>query len=171
MNIKITHDISYNFSKLYNEIVPNYLQEPIDLIREQLQDNNTQIFEAFSEDEKYIGFALTFTIKHLVYVLYFVIDPKFRDQGIGSAIAQYILQKYKDKNVVFYIQQSPHVNNVNSYEFFLNNQLIKTNYNLTGFMGTCPILSSKPLSDDDIALLNKEMFHNVLKIEKAENKN
>ncbi|MBR3627765.1 MAG: GNAT family N-acetyltransferase [Elusimicrobia bacterium] len=84
---------------LYQTAFPENEQIPWnDLIR--LIDQMHLDFTAYYEDDNFIGFTILFPHKKFNWFWYFAVIPELRGQGKGQKILTYLIEKYKEKNVV-----------------------------------------------------------------------
>ena len=116
---------------LYQTAFPENEQIPWeDLVR--LIDQMQLDFTAYYEDDTFIGFTILFPHKKFNWFWYFAVIPELRGQGKGQKILTYLIEKYKEKNVVLDMESpKQECNNkeqrIRRHDFYLRNRFRDTN--------------------------------------------
>ena len=116
---------------LYQTAFPENEQIPWeDLVR--LIDQMQLDFTAYYEDDTFIGFTILFPHKKFNWFWYFAVKPELRGQGKGQKILTYLIEKYKEKNVVLDMESpKQECNNkeqrIRRHDFYIRNGFRDTN--------------------------------------------
>ena len=89
-------------------------------------------FTAYYEDDTFIGFIILYPHKKFNWFWYFAVIPELRGQGKGQKILTYLIEKYKEKNVVLDMESpKQECNNkeqrIRRHDFYLRNRFRDTN--------------------------------------------
>lgn len=88
---------------LYRRSFPRAERKPFPVIMKAYRRGATDIW-CFLRDGQFLGFAATMNSPSLVMLDYFVVCPKFRGQGIGTAALKSILPMYADRGFLLEIE-------------------------------------------------------------------
>ena len=88
-------EVKKDVEKLFVSAFPEEERPPVDIYFASFVKSNHRLF-AFYEEEKFIGFSSIILYKNIAYIFFLAITPKYRHQGYGSKILDYIKKNYKD---------------------------------------------------------------------------
>lgn len=91
-------------TEIFEEAFPESEKMPVDILLLEAQNDNTEFLSIYDED-KLIGISYVRTRNDLCFVLYLAVNNKYRGNGYGSKILEFIQEKYNDKRIVLNIEE------------------------------------------------------------------
>lgn len=104
-------------------------------------------FLAYYDADSFCGLSYSINSKDLVFVLYLAVNEQIRSRGYGSAILQFLKQKFPDKQLALNIEllepdSEDYAQRVKRFAFYVKNGFVDTQYQITDHSGTYQILAA-----------------------------
>lgn len=123
-----------------NEQIPMWLLHIL-AIRKSVE------FTAYYNGDLFCGISYAVNNGNLVFVLYLAVNDKIRSKGYGSAIIQYIKQKFSNKVIALNIEpldtkSDNYAQRVKRFEFYVKNGFVDTHYQISDNSDNYQILAT-----------------------------
>lgn len=106
LNANYSNENIEKIKKLYNESFPKIERKPFELILEKCDMGLMEILTIESDNNKFLGLAITIIYKDIVLLDYFAIVPESRGKNNGSNALNLLFKKYKNMRFVLEIENS-----------------------------------------------------------------
>ncbi|CAM4196814.1 GNAT family N-acetyltransferase [Paenibacillus tarimensis] len=90
-------------------------------------------FNAFYDDDVFVGYAYLISNKNLTFVLYLAISPEVQSKGYGTTILAEISQKYADNRIILNIEAIDELSDNNEQRLKRKNFYLRNGYRNANF--------------------------------------
>lgn len=104
LNANYSKENTEKIKKLYTDAFPKIERKPFDLILEKCDMGLMEILTIESDNNDFLGLAITIIYKDMVLLDYFAIAPESRGKSYGSNALNLLFEKYKNRRFVLEIE-------------------------------------------------------------------
>lgn len=140
-----------------NEIIPMWL-----LLL--LSKRKTVDFNAYYEEDKFVGFSYSIINLHIVFIFYLAVNDKIQSHGYGTKILNYIKKKYKDREITLNIEKvnsdaENYEQRLKRLKFYQNNGFNETGHYLDDDIEYSILSTNKNFNKEEyVKILKKYSF-------------
>lgn len=104
LNANYSKENIEKIKKLYNDAFPKIERKPFELILEKCDMGLMEILKIESDNNYFLGLAITIIYKDMVLLDYFAIAPESRGKNNGSNALKLLFEKYKNRRFILEIE-------------------------------------------------------------------
>ena len=119
-----------DFYELYVEAFPKSERAPLAFLFQRARKGIAK-FDAYYDDEVFVGFTYTITVDDLTYLLYFAISADIRSKGYGAQILSFLREQYPNNRIILNIEEEDERADNNTDRIRRKNFYLKNDYVLT----------------------------------------
>ncbi len=93
-----------NIRDLYKNSFPSSERKPFRMMLQKRKNKSMEIMCIETDDDVFLGLAITVLYDDMVLLDYFAISDKYRGEGIGSQALRMLQERYKDKRFFLEIE-------------------------------------------------------------------
>ena len=91
------------FYELYLDAFPKSERAPLAFLFQRARKGIAK-FDAYYDNDLFVGFTYTITVDDLTYLLYFAIKSDIRSKGYGAQILRFLQEKYPNNRIILNIE-------------------------------------------------------------------
>ena len=115
---------------LYIEAFPKSERAPIAYLF-YIARKDTVRFNAYYDNDVFVGFTYTITIDDMIYLLYFAVESGLRSKGYGAQILSFIQELYPNNRIILNIEVEDEKADNNADRIRRKSFYLKNGYTLT----------------------------------------
>lgn len=140
-NLQDKHDVKKSYA-LYKRAFPKEEQKPFKFLLNGVKKGFYELFVVSDDENSFYGIAFMVKKDNIVLLDFLAIDEEFRNQGLGSKVLKLLQEKYANQKLVIEIEDTTVpakniVDRLRRKEFYLRNNMVMQNFNVSLF--NCPM--------------------------------